>query len=35
VETTPITISQMWHPRMEADPGHRWLRGVILETCRG
>jgi DNA-binding transcriptional LysR family regulator len=35
VETAPITISQMWHPRMEADPGHRWLRGVILETCRG
>jgi DNA-binding transcriptional LysR family regulator len=33
VETAPITISQMWHPRMEADPGHRWLRGVILETC--
>jgi DNA-binding transcriptional LysR family regulator len=35
VETPPITISQMWHPRVEADPGHRWLRGVILETCRG
>jgi len=34
VETAPITISQMWHPRMEADPAHRWLRGLILETCR-
>jgi DNA-binding transcriptional LysR family regulator len=33
VETAPITVSQMWHPRMEADPAHRWLRGVILETC--
>jgi DNA-binding transcriptional LysR family regulator len=32
-ETAPITISQMWHPRVEADPAHRWLRGVILETC--
>jgi DNA-binding transcriptional LysR family regulator len=33
VETAPITVSQMWHPRMEADPAHRWLRGVIHETC--
>jgi len=33
METAPITVSQMWHPRMDADPAHRWLRGVILETC--
>jgi DNA-binding transcriptional LysR family regulator len=33
VETAPITVSQMWHPRMDADPAHRWMRGVILETC--
>jgi DNA-binding transcriptional LysR family regulator len=33
VETEGITISQMWHPRMDADAGHRWLRGLILETC--
>jgi DNA-binding transcriptional LysR family regulator len=33
VETAPITVSQMWHPRMDADPAHRWLRGLILETC--
>jgi len=33
VKTAPITVSQMWHPRVDADPGHRWLRGVILETC--
>jgi DNA-binding transcriptional LysR family regulator len=33
VETAPITVSQTWHPRMDADPAHRWLRGVILETC--
>jgi DNA-binding transcriptional LysR family regulator len=32
-ETAPITVSQMWHPRMEADPAHRWLRGVILAAC--
>lgn len=28
-----ITISLLWHPRMDADPAHRWLRGVVLETC--
>jgi len=33
VETAPITISQMWHPRVDVDPAHRWLRGLILETC--
>jgi DNA-binding transcriptional LysR family regulator len=34
VATEAITVSQMWHPRMDADPGHRWLRGLMLETCR-
>jgi DNA-binding transcriptional LysR family regulator len=33
VETPEIVVSQMWHPRMDADPAHRWLRGVILEVC--
>ncbi|MGD1793696.1 LysR family transcriptional regulator, partial [Klebsiella pneumoniae subsp. pneumoniae] len=28
-----ITVSQMWHPRMERDPGHRWLREQILAIC--
>ena len=28
-----ITVSQMWHPRMERDPGHRWLRETILGIC--
>jgi len=32
--TGEITVSQMWHPRLDADPAHRWLRGVVLETCR-
>ncbi len=30
-----ITISMLWHPRMEADPAHRWLRGVVFEVCAG
>lgn len=28
-----ITVSQMWHPRMERDHGHRWLREQILAIC--
>ena len=27
--TPDITISQMWHPRMDADPAHRWLRQTV------
>jgi DNA-binding transcriptional LysR family regulator len=28
-----ITISLLWHPRMDADSAHRWLRGLVLGTC--
>jgi len=34
VATTGIAISALWHPRMDADAGHRWLRGLVLEVCR-
>jgi len=34
VQTEPITVSQMWHPRMDADPAHRWLRGLVRNSCR-
>jgi DNA-binding transcriptional LysR family regulator len=34
VVTAAITVSQMWHPRMDADPGHRWLRRLVLKLCR-
>lgn len=34
VATTGIAISAMWHPRMDADAAHRWLRGLVLEVCR-
>lgn len=30
-----ITLSLLWHPRMDADPAHRWLRGCVLEVCAG
>ncbi|RPD94244.1 LysR family transcriptional regulator [Candidatus Pantoea deserta] len=33
-KTRNIVVSQMWHPRMEKDPAHRWLREKILEVCR-
>nr|WP_201746543.1 LysR family transcriptional regulator [Enterobacter chengduensis] len=33
-KTRAITVSQMWHPRMEKDPAHRWLRETVLEVCR-
>lgn len=32
--TRTITVSQMWHPRMERDPGHQWLREMVREVCR-
>lgn len=32
--TRPITVSQMWHPRMETDPGHRWLRQKVRDVCQ-
>jgi len=34
VKTREITISQMWHPRSEVDPAHRWLRQLVLTVCR-
>ncbi|WP_323122300.1 LysR family transcriptional regulator [Burkholderia alba] len=34
VTTERITVSQMWHPRLEVDPVHRWLRQLVLSVCR-
>ena len=34
VATEEITVSQMWHPRSEFDPAHRWLRQLVLSACR-
>ena len=28
-----LTISMLWHPRMDADPAHRWLRACLREVC--
>lgn len=33
VSMPEITVSLLWHPRMDADPAHRWLRGCVHEAC--
>jgi DNA-binding transcriptional LysR family regulator len=33
IPTPEVTIALLWHPRLEADPAHRWLRGLVLDTC--
>ncbi|MET3105891.1 DNA-binding transcriptional LysR family regulator [Oxalobacteraceae bacterium GrIS 2.11] len=30
-----FTVSLLWHPRMDADPAHRWLRACIRAVCMG
>lgn len=33
VPAPEVTISLLWHPRMDADPAHRWLRGCVGDAC--
>ena len=33
--TPEFTVSLLWHPRMDADPTHCWLRGCVREVCAG
>jgi len=33
VPTPQFTVSLLWHPRMHADPAHRWLRECLADTC--
>ena len=35
VPTTDFTVSMLWHPRLDADPAHRWMRGLVREACVG
>ena len=28
-----ITVSMLWHPRMDGDTAHRWLRGCLHDIC--
>jgi DNA-binding transcriptional LysR family regulator len=34
VSVAAFSIALMWHPRAEADPTHRWLRELVVGTCR-
>ncbi|WP_369250805.1 LysR family transcriptional regulator [Streptomyces sp. R41] len=29
-----VTVSLLWHVRLDADPAHRWLRDRVLGVCR-
>ncbi|AZV21655.1 LysR family transcriptional regulator [Mesorhizobium sp. M7A.F.Ce.TU.012.03.2.1] len=33
VATAEVTISMLWHPRLDADPAQRWLRDRVREVC--
>ncbi|MGY5957109.1 LysR family transcriptional regulator [Kosakonia sp. BK9b] len=33
VKTPGITVSQLWHPRTEADVAQRWLRQFVRDVC--
>ena len=34
VRTPEIVVSTLWHPRVDADPAHRWLRETVMAVCR-
>lgn len=34
LEITPFDVVAVWHPRVQEDPGHRWLRERLAETAR-
>ena len=33
VSPPEFTVSMLWHPRLDADPAHRWLRGHVRNVC--
>jgi DNA-binding transcriptional LysR family regulator len=33
IPTPEFTVSLLWHPRMHADPAHRWLRECVRDVC--
>ena len=33
VATPEFTVSLLWHPLLDADPAHRWLRSQVLDIC--
>jgi DNA-binding transcriptional LysR family regulator len=35
VVTPRFTVSMLWHPRLDSDPVHRWLRRCVRDACAG
>jgi DNA-binding transcriptional LysR family regulator len=33
VPTPSFTVSMVWHPRLDADPVHQWLRSLLRAVC--
>ncbi len=33
VSTPEFTVSMLWHPRLDADLAHRWLRECVRDVC--
>ena len=33
VATPEFTVSMLWHPRLDADLAHRWLRECVRDAC--
>lgn len=33
VSVPDFTVSMLWHPRLDSDPAHRWLRGCVRDAC--
>jgi len=33
VATPRFTVSLLWHPRLDADAAHRWLRACVRDVC--
>lgn len=32
--TPELPVAMLWHPRLDADPAHQWLRECVRDTCR-
>ena len=33
VSTLEVAVSLLWHPRLDGDPAHRWLRQCVRDAC--
>lgn len=35
ISTPEFTVSMLWHPRLDTDLAHRWLRECVRDACGG